>query len=115
MQKKCDTCGNLFTPKRADAQTCSPACRTRKHRLKQRPDDYTPPPRIPLPEEAARHTWELNKTTRKLAGLLADDRWKRNRTRIADAQLPLLLEARARLDRVIGALQGGAPSSDTET
>jgi hypothetical protein len=32
--QQCATCGNAYTPKRADSKYCSPACRQRAHRAR---------------------------------------------------------------------------------
>jgi hypothetical protein len=35
IERLCQTCGQPFVPKRADALTCSPACRQRAYRQRQ--------------------------------------------------------------------------------
>jgi len=53
-EKVCAVCGHAFTAKRADARTCSPACRQRDHRRRlcgRKPDELIRPTAGPRQEE----------------------------------------------------------------
>src|SRR5690625_3188687 len=75
MELACNGCGQTFTAARADARYCSGLCRTRAHRARH--DESPPARRRPLPDQLQAAMLDLDRVTRRLERLSADDRFTR--------------------------------------
>lgn len=99
MAATCDTCGKSFDAARADARYCSGRCRTLAYRKRQ---GETAParPRRPLPDAFRDAALDLDRITGRLQRLVADDRFKRNRSKL-EGHRRALVRARDAIDAML--------------
>ena len=81
MELACDVCGGSFTA-RAGARYCSGRCRTLAYRTR-RDGDKPKRPRRPLGDSMWDAYVDLDKIVRRFESLVADDRFPRNREKLA--------------------------------